>query len=31
MYVITNRNLQPNEPPEKRFGKKFKRVFVNEY
>lgn len=30
MYVITNRNLQPNEPPEKRFGKKFNEVDPSE-
>jgi esterase/lipase superfamily enzyme len=23
MYVVTNRNLQPDQPPEKRFGKGF--------
>ncbi len=30
MYVVTNRNLQPNEPPENRFGKKFNEVDPSE-
>ncbi len=30
MYVVTNRNLQPNQPPEKRFGKKFNEVDPSE-
>jgi esterase/lipase superfamily enzyme len=30
MYVITNRNLQPNEPPERRFGEKFNEVSPSE-
>ncbi len=30
MYVVTNRNLQPNQPPEKRFGKRFNEVDPSE-
>ena len=30
MYVVTNRNLQPNEAPENRFGKKFNEVDPSE-
>ena len=30
MYVVTNRNLQPDQPPEKRFGKRFNEVDPSE-
>ena len=30
MYVVTNRNLQPEKPPEERFGKKFNEVDPSE-
>ncbi len=30
MYVVTNRNLQPDQPPEKRFGKQFNEVDPSE-
>ncbi len=30
MFVVTNRNLQPNEPPEKRFGETFNAKGPNE-
>jgi esterase/lipase superfamily enzyme len=30
MYVVTNRNLQPNESPEKRFGENFNQLGPNE-
>ncbi len=30
MYVVTNRNLQPDRPPEKRFGKNFNEVDPSE-
>ena len=30
MYVVTNRNLQPDQPPEERFGKKFNEVDPSE-
>ncbi len=30
MYVVTNRNLQPDQPPEKRFGKQFNQVDPSE-
>ncbi len=30
MYVVTNRNLQPDQPPEQRFGKKFNEVDPSE-
>ena len=30
MYVVTNRNLQPDQPPEKRFGKRFNEIDPSE-
>ena len=30
MYVVTNRNLQPNQPPEKRFGRRFNEIDPSE-